>query len=115
MGPEEFRRAGHEVIDYVVNYQETIRSRPVTPDVQPGYMRSLVPGCAPEQPEPWSRVMADIERVIMPGMSHWHSPQWHAYFPIANSYPALLADILSDAIGCVGMSWASAPACTELE
>ncbi|XP_037088064.1 aromatic-L-amino-acid decarboxylase-like [Pollicipes pollicipes] len=115
MGPEEFRRAAHQLIDYVADYQETVRSRPVTPDVRPGYMRRLVPAAAPEQAESWPDVMADIERVIMPGMSHWHSPQFHAYYPVGNSYPALLADILSDAIGCVGISWASAPACTELE
>lgn len=115
MGPEEFRRAAHQLVDYLVDYQETVRSRRVTPDVRPGYMRDLVPVQAPETPEPWTRVMDDIERVIMPGMTHWHSPQFHAYYPVANSYPALLADMLSDGIGCVGISWASAPACTELE
>ena len=115
MGPDEFRRAGHQLVDYIADYQETVRQRPVTPDVRPGYMRQLVPATPPERPEPWDDVMADIERVIMPGMSHWHSPQFHAYYPVGNSYPALLADMLSDALGCVGIAWASAPACTELE
>ena len=59
--------------------------------------------------------MSDVERVIMPGVTHWHSPQFHAYFPTANSYPAIVADILSDAIACVGFSWIASPACTELE
>ena len=59
--------------------------------------------------------MDDVERVIMPGVTHWHSPQFHAYFPTANSYPAIVADMLSDAIGCIGFSWIASPACTELE
>ena len=59
--------------------------------------------------------MPDIERVIMPGMLHWHSPQFHAYFAGATSYPSILADMLTDALGCMGISWASAPVLTELE
>ena len=59
--------------------------------------------------------MKDLERVIMPGVTHWHSPQFHAYFPTACSYPAIVADMLSDAIGCIGFSWIASPACTELE
>ena len=89
--------------------------RPVLPTVKPGYLRPLIPEEAPEDPENWENVMNDIERVIMPGVTHWHSPQFHAYFPTANSYPAIVADMLSDAIGCIGFSWIASPACTELE
>ena len=89
--------------------------RPVLPTVKPGYLRPLIPDEAPEDPENWENVMNDIERVIMPGVTHWHSPQFHAYFPTANSYPAIVADMLSDAIGCIGFSWIASPACTELE
>ena len=85
------------------------------PTVKPGYLRPLIPDEAPEDPENWENVMNDIERVIMPGVTHWHSPQFHAYFPTANSYPAIVADMLSDAIGCIGFSWIASPACTELE
>ena len=59
--------------------------------------------------------MSDVERVIMPGMTHWHSPHFHAYFAIANSYPAIVADILSNGVNCIGLSWIASPACTELE
>lgn len=79
--------------------------RRVLPTVQPGYLRPLIPDAAPTQPENWQDVMADIERVIMPGITHWHSPQFHAYFPTANSYPAIVADMLSGAIACIGFSW----------
>lgn len=65
--------------------------RRVLPEVQPGYLQPLIPDAAPVKPESWQDVMADIERVIMPGVTHWHSPRFHAYFPTANSYPAIVA------------------------
>lgn len=74
-------------------------------DVKPGYLRPLIPDAAPEKPDNWQDVMSDIERVIMPGVTHWHSPKFHAYFPTANSYPAIVADMLSGAIACIGFSW----------
>lgn len=83
----------------------TLTYRRVLPTVQPGYLRPLIPDAAPTKPENWQDVMADIERVIMPGVTHWHSPQFHAYFPTANSYPAIVADMLSGAIACIGFSW----------
>lgn len=67
--------------------------RRVLPEVQPGYLQPLIPDTAPVKPESWQDVMADIERVIMPGVTHWHSPRFHAYFPTANSYPAIVAVI----------------------
>lgn len=73
--------------------------------MQPGYLAPLIPDAAPEKPEQWQDIMADIERVIMPGVTHWHSPRFHAYFPTANSYPAIVADMLSGAIACIGFTW----------
>lgn len=115
MDTAEFRRRGKEMVDYVADYLENIESRQVYPDVQPGYLRTLIPEDAPQEPETYEDVVKDIERVIMPGVTHWHSPYFFAYFPTANSFPALLADMLSGAIGCIGFSWAASPACTELE
>ena len=112
---EEFRQFGKAMIDYVADYLDGIRDRPVLPSIKPGYLRPLIPEAAPEDPESWPAIMADIERVIMPGVTHWHSPRFHAYFPTANTYPSIVADILSDAIGCIGFTWLSGPACTELE
>ena len=99
---EEFKAFAHAMVDYIVDYHENIKDRRVLPTVKPGYLRPLIPSEAPEEPETWEEVMADIDRVIMPGVTHWHSPQFHAYFPTANSYPAIVADMLSDAIGCIG-------------
>jgi hypothetical protein len=70
-------------------------------------MRPLLPDESPETPDKWQDVMADIEKIIMPGVTHWHSPRFHAYFPTANSYPAIVADMLSGAIACIGFTWVS--------
>ena len=112
---EEFRKYGKQMVDFIADYHENIHNVPVIPDVKPGYMRSLVPDTAPDAPEDWDSVFKDINNVVMPGLTHWHSPHFHAYYPTANSYPALLGSMLSDAIGCIGFSWMASPACTELE
>jgi glutamate/tyrosine decarboxylase-like PLP-dependent enzyme len=83
----------------------TLSNRRVMSEVEPGYIRPLLSETAPEEGEGWPAVMADLERVIMPGITHWNHPQFHAYFPTASSYPALVADMLSDAISCLGFSW----------
>ncbi|XP_063851290.1 uncharacterized protein LOC135094814 isoform X2 [Scylla paramamosain] len=115
MEGEEFRQASKEITDFIISYLDNIRDRRVLPKVEPGYLRPLLPDAAPDTPDSWQDVMKDIERVIMPGVTHWHSPQFHAYFPTANTFPSILADMLSAAIGCIGFSWISSPACTELE
>lgn len=111
-GFTEFAKA---MIDYITNYLENIRDRQVLPTVKPGYIKPLLPDEAPQTPERWEDVMADIEKIIMPGVTHWGSPKFHAYFPTAQSYPAIVADMLSGAIACIGFTWIASPACTELE
>ncbi|KFB44891.1 aromatic amino acid decarboxylase [Anopheles sinensis] len=112
---DEYRRRGKEMVDYIADYLQNIRERRVFPEVQPGYMRNLVPESAPLEGEQWDSIFGDVERVIMPGVTHWQSPHMHAYFPALNSFPSLLGDMLADAINCLGFTWASSPACTELE
>lgn len=99
----------------VADYLENIEERPVYPDLEPGYLRPLIPSEAPVEPDSYEDIIKDVERVIMPGITHWHSPNFFAYFAAASSYPAMLADMLCTAIGCIGFSWAASPACTELE
>ncbi|XP_015422358.1 PREDICTED: aromatic-L-amino-acid decarboxylase [Myotis davidii] len=115
MDASEFRRRGREMVDYIADYIEGIEGRQVYPSVEPGYLRPLIPSCAPQEPDTYEDIMKDVEKVIMPGVTHWHSPRFFAYFPTASSYPAMLADMLCGAIGCIGFSWAASPACTELE
>ncbi|KAH8394864.1 hypothetical protein KR222_008272, partial [Zaprionus bogoriensis] len=106
---------GKEMVDYIADYLENIRERRVFPDVSPGYMRQLLPESAPVEGEPWPKIFGDVEPIIMSGVTHWQSPHMHGYFPALNSMPSLLGDMLADAINCLGFTWASSPACTELE
>ncbi|XP_053844762.1 histidine decarboxylase isoform X3 [Vidua macroura] len=115
MEPEEYRQRGKEMVDYICQYLSNVRERRVTPDVQPGYMRAQLPDSAPMDPDSWDDIFGDIEKIIMPGVVHWQSPHMHAYFPALTSWPSLLGDMLADAINCLGFTWASSPACTELE
>lgn len=96
------------MVDYIADYLENIRDRRVFPNVKPGYMRNLLPDSAPLEGEEWTRIFRDVERVIMPGITHWQSPHMHAYFPALNSGPSLLGDMLADAINCLGFTWVCA-------
>lgn len=107
MDTQEFKTHGKEMIDYICNYLENISTRRVTPSVEPGYLRKLLPEEAPENPEDWKTIMDDVENKIMPGVTHWQHPRFHAYFPSGNSFPSMLGDLLGDAIGCIGFSWVS--------
>merc|ERR1712126_140718 len=111
MDSAQFKTCGNEMISYIVDYLDTVQQRRVTPDVQPGYLRELLPASAPQEPESFDAVMKDVEDKIMVGMTHWQHPRFHAYFSSGNSYPSILADMLSDAIGCIGFSWAAGPSC----
>ncbi|XP_041377556.1 aromatic-L-amino-acid decarboxylase-like isoform X2 [Gigantopelta aegis] len=115
MESSEFRKRGKVLVDYIADYMDNLALRKVTPDVEPGYLRELLPKCAPNRGEDFQDIMKDVERAIMPGITHWQHPNFHAYFPAGNSFPSILGDMLSDAIGCIGFSWAASPACTELE
>jgi aromatic-L-amino-acid/L-tryptophan decarboxylase len=115
MTPDEFRAAGHELIEWIADYIETIEQRRVAPDVEPGDVRASLPQRAPRAPEPWSAVLADVEQQILPGLVSWQHPNFYAYFPANSSYPSILADLLSAGLGQQGMSWVTSPACTEVE
>lgn len=115
MTPEEFRRRGHAVIDWIAGYYERVESFPVLSQAQPGQLRAALPALPPEQGEPFEAVLSDLERLILPGITHWQSPNFFAYFPSNGSGPAVLGDLLSSGLGVQGMLWATSPACTELE
>ncbi len=115
MTPEEFRKQGHAVVDWIADYYHRIETFPVLSQSQPGEIRASLPKDAPAQPEPFAEILADIERVIVPGITHWQSPNFFAYFPCNASGPAILGDLLSSGFGVQGMLWATSPACTELE
>ena len=115
MSPEEFRRQGHAVIDWIADYYSRIESFPVLSRVQPGEIRAKLPPAAPQRGESFAQMLGDMERVILPGITHWQSPNFYAYFPANASGPAILGDLLSSGLGVQGMLWSTSPACTELE
>jgi len=93
MSPEEFRRQGHAVVDWIADYHSRIESFPVLSRVQPGEIRSKLPPSAPEHGEAFEQILGDIERVILPGITHWQSPNFYAYFPANASGPAILGEV----------------------
>jgi aromatic-L-amino-acid/L-tryptophan decarboxylase len=115
MTPEEFRRHGKQVIDWIADYYERIESFPVMSRVLPGDIRASLPDVPPYEGEPFDTMLCDVEKLILPGITHWQSPNFFAYFPSNNSLPSILGDLLSSGLGVQGMLWATSPACTELE
>jgi aromatic-L-amino-acid/L-tryptophan decarboxylase len=115
MTPDEFRRHGHAVVDWIADYYSKVESFPVLSRVQPGQIRASLPPSAPVKGEPFEAMLADIDKVILPGITHWQSPNFFAYFPSNASGPSILGDLLSSGLDVQGMLWATSPACTELE
>jgi aromatic-L-amino-acid decarboxylase len=115
MTPDEFRRHGHAVVDWIADYYARIESLSVLARVKPGEIRASLPATAPAQGESFDTILNDIEKLILPGITHWQSPNFYAYFPCNASGPAILGDLLSSGLGVQGMLWATSPACTELE
>ncbi len=112
---EEFRRHGHRLVDWVADYLADVEQRPVLPTVEPGEVRAGLPARPPEQPEPFEAVLADLDRVILPGVTHWQHPGWFAYFPANVSPPSILGELVSAGLGVQGMLWSTSPAATEIE
>ncbi len=115
MSPSEFRKEGKKMIDWIADYYENIEEYPVLSQVKPGDIYSNLPETPPLKGEKMKKMMQDVDSKIMPGITHWQSPNFYAYFPANTSFPAILGDLLSSGLGVQGMIWASSPACTELE
>jgi aromatic-L-amino-acid decarboxylase len=115
MTPEQFRTHGHQLVDWMADYLRDVGTRRVVPDVKPGAIRHALPDAPPDHAEPFERVVADFERLILPGMTHWNHPGWFAYFAGNNSPPSILAEMLTATLGAQCMSWQTSPAATELE
>ena len=115
LSPDEFRRAGYAAVDWVADYLAHIEDYPVLAQVAPGDIRRQLPATPPEHGEPFDAVLRDMTDIILPGITHWQSPNFFAYFPANASGPAILGDLISSGLGVQGMLWATSPACTELE
>ncbi len=115
MHPEDFRRYGHQVVDWIADYLAGVGDYPVLAQVAPGDIRHALPAQPPEQPEAMEAILSDIDRVLMPGITHWNSPGFMAYFGITGSGPGILGEMLSGALNINAMLWRTSPAATELE
>ncbi len=114
MTTDEFRHHGRAVIDWIADYYDTIESFPVLSQVQPNEIRSSLPAEPPHQGEKFENILKDVDS-LLPGITHWQSPNFFAYFPANTSGPSILAELLSAGLGVQGMLWSTSPACTELE
>ena len=115
MNPEEFRKIGHQLIDWIADYRTRVADLPVRSRVEPGSVRAQLPSRPPTQPEPFEGIFDDLEQIILPGLSHWQHPNFFGYFPSNGELSSVLGDYLSTGLGVLGLSWISSPALTELE
>ncbi|QEH34837.1 L-2,4-diaminobutyrate decarboxylase [Aquisphaera giovannonii] len=115
MTPEEFRAVGHRLIDWIADYREGLADRPVMARTEPGEIKAMLPASPPEQPEGFDAILADVDRILVPGLTLWQHPSFFGYFPSNVSLPSVLGDFLSTGLGVLGLSWQSSPALTELE
>ena len=115
MDPEAFRQIGHQLIDWIADYRLRIADFPVMSQVEPGEVRAQLPDAPPESPESFDAIFQDLERIIVPGLSHWQHPSFYGYFPSNATLASVLGDYLSTGLGVLGLSWQSSPALSELE
>ena len=112
---EAFRRNAHALVDWIADYLGGLDSRPVREPAEPGDVRAKLPDEAPEHPESFQGVLSDLDRVVVPGLTHWQHPGWFAYFPAQSSPPSVLGELAAAGLGVQGMLWSTSPAATELE
>lgn len=115
MDNNEFRKHAHQLVDWMADYFEEVEDYPVKPDIQPNDILEQLPESAPDKQEDFEPIFKDFEKIIMPGMTHWESPNFMGYFPANKSYPSVLAEMLTATLGAQCMSWLTSPAATELE
>jgi aromatic-L-amino-acid decarboxylase len=115
MNPEEFRKIGHQLIDWIADYRSHVAEQPVRSRLEPGMVRAQLPASPPVQPEAFDHIFSDLEQIILPGLSHWQHPNFFGYFPSNGELSSVLGDYLSTGLGVLGLSWQSSPVLTELE
>ena len=115
MSPEEFRKVGHQIVDFIADYRARIAERPVMARTAPGEVRAQLPSAPPVEPESFDAIIGDLEKIVLPGLSHWQHPRFFGYFPSNGMLASVLGDYVSTGLGVLGLSWQSSPALTELE
>jgi aromatic-L-amino-acid decarboxylase len=115
MTPEEFRREGHRIVDWIADYRKRVAERPVMSRAQPGEIKAQLPAAPPDAPEGFDAILRDLDAIVVPGLSHWQHPSFFGYFPSNGELSSVLGDYLSTGLGVLGLSWQSSPALSELE
>src|ERR1051325_7197018 len=115
MPADEFRRYGHELIDWIADYFDHIEELPVLAQIEPGDLKAQLPTSPPEHGEPMRDILADVDRLIVPALTHWSHPSFFAYFATSTSAPGIFGELLSAAFDVKSMLWRTSPASTELE
>ena len=115
MTPDEFRKHGRALVDWIADYYARIEDFPVQSPVAPGDVRAQLPDAPPESGDDFAAMLQDVDEVILPGITHWQSPNFFGYFPANTSGPSILGELLAAGLGVQGMLWSTSPACTELE
>ncbi|HPT11977.1 MAG TPA: aminotransferase class I/II-fold pyridoxal phosphate-dependent enzyme [Bacteroidales bacterium] len=115
MNTDDFRKNGHEIVEWIARYFQDIEEYPVKSSVKPGSIKSQLPEKPPIKPDSFEAFLKDFNDIILPGITHWQNPNFFAYFPANNSYPSILGEMLTAALGAQCMIWETSPAATELE
>jgi aromatic-L-amino-acid decarboxylase len=115
MTPDEFRKAGYAVVDLIADYRARIAERPVLAQTRPGAIKASLPASPPSEPEPFDRILDDVDRIVLPGLTHWQHPAFFGYFPGNSLLSSVLGDYVSTGLGVLGLAWQSSPALTEIE
>jgi aromatic-L-amino-acid decarboxylase len=115
MTPEEFRKYGHAVVDWIADYRAGVHERPVLAQTEPGQIKARLPSAPPLDPEPFEAVLRDLDQIVAPGITHWQHPHFFGYFPSNGTLGSVLGDYVSSGLGVIGLAWQSSPALTEVE
>ncbi|HEX7281150.1 MAG TPA: pyridoxal-dependent decarboxylase [Vicinamibacterales bacterium] len=115
MNPEEFRSAGHRLIDWIADYRASVESRPVMAQTAPGAIKAKLPASPPAHPESFDAILEDLDHIVVPGITTWQHPRFFGYFPSNALLSSVLGDYVSSGLGVIGLAWQSSPALTEVE
>jgi aromatic-L-amino-acid/L-tryptophan decarboxylase len=115
MTPDQFREYGHKLVDWIADYRATLTSRPVRSTTEPGQVKAALPIEPPASPQPFDAILADLDAILLPGLTHWQHPRFFGYFPANSALSSVLGDLLSTGLGVLGLNWQASPALTELE
>jgi aromatic-L-amino-acid decarboxylase len=115
MSPEQFRAAGHRLVDWIADYRSGVASRPVMAQIQPGAIKAELPASPPSSAESFDAIVSDLDRIVLPGITTWQHPQFFGYFPSNALLSSVLGDFVSSGLGVIGLAWQSSPALTEVE